>query len=345
MNITEANEDKRFSSQWVNLAMEQLGAKVLYATNDFFAEKENLIKPGRGIYMEERYTERGKWMDGWESRRKRTQGHDYCIVRLGLTGIIRGIDIDTNHFLGNHPPYASVEACYSESDATDSSDWVEIIPRSFLSPGTQNLFQTHVRFPFNHVRLNIYPDGGIARLKVYGDVHVDPANLEKKEEIDLAALVNGGKVLGTNDMFFSSSDNLILPGRGVNMGDGWETRRRRIPGNDWLIVKLASEGVINRAVIDTLHFKGNFPDECSLDGVRIIPEGGINQQRMPPRYSIVMNLENIPWTPLMHKVPLEADREHVFEDEILNIGPITHVRLNIFPDGGVGRLRLFGVPQ
>ena len=341
---SDSTEDKRFSSQWVNLAMEQLGAKVLYATDDFFAKKENLIKPGRGVYIEDKYTDQGKWMDGWESRRKRSQGYDYCIIKLGLMGIIRGIDIDTNHFLGNHPPYASVDACYSESEPDESSNWMEIVPKSFLSPGSQNLFQTHMRSPFNYVRLNIYPDGGIARLKVYGDVHIDPTRLRGKGSIDLAALINGGKVLGSNDMFFSSCDNLILPGRGINMGDGWETRRRRLPGNDWLIIKLACEGIIERAVIDTLHFKGNYPDGCSLEGVRIPIDKPSEDRRMPPRYPIIMNLEDLEWTTLMPRVPLVADYEHEFQKEILDIGPLTHVRLSIYPDGGIGRLRLFGKP-
>ena len=334
MNDSNSSEDTRFSSQWVNLSLEQLGARVLFASDDFFAEKENLLKPGRGVFIPDKYTERGKWMDGWESRRKRVAGHDHCIVRLGLAGVLKGLDIDTNHFLGNHPPFASVEACYSEKDATDSSDWVEILPKSFLGPGMQNLFQIHDQRPFNHLRLHIYPDGGVARLKAYGEVHVDPDHFSKGGEFDLAAMVNGGRVLACNDMFFSSRDNLIIPGRGINMGDGWETRRRRIPGNDWLILKLGKEGVVQRAVVDTLHFKRNFPDGCSLEAARVNPdeeEGLI--------------LENLDWTPLLSRVPLQADREHEFSGELLDIGPVTHIRLSIYPDGGIGRLRLFGMPS
>jgi allantoicase len=333
MSLNNQNQsDDRFSSRWVNLADESLGAKVLDTTDDFFAEKENLIKPGRGIFIPDKYTENGKWMDGWESRRKRTSGHDFITLRLGLPGVLRGIDIDTNHFLGNHPPEASIEACFCSGDPDENSDWTEVLPRSSLGPGMQNLFQIHSKNPVSHLRLHIFPDGGVARLKVYGEVFVDWSKMDLTKEMDLAGLQNGGKALGCNDMFFSSRDNLIKPGKGINMGDGWETRRRREPGNDWLILALGRKGILRKILVDTAYFKGNFPESCSLDAALI--------HEADPKLA----LEEISWQPLLSRVKLGADREHHFESEVISFGPVTHLRLNIFPDGGISRLRCLGTP-
>src|SRR5215213_7455393 len=254
-------------TQLTDLAAEKLGGKVLFATDDFFAEKENLIKPGRGIFIADKYTDRGKWMDGWESRRKRTPGHDWCVVQLATTGRIKGFDIDTNFFLGNHPPFASIEAVLLEENKkienwNDASiEWKEILPRSPLDPGSQNFYECSKDEVFSHIRLHIYPDGGVARLKVYGEVHKDWSTVDHEKQIDLAAAINGGKAIACNDMFFSAMNNLVMPGRGVNMGDGWETKRNRTPGNrDWVIVKLARPCSIERIIVDTHHFKGNYPD-------------------------------------------------------------------------------------
>ena len=317
----------------IDLAAERLGGKVLYATDDFFAEKENLIKPGRGIFIPDKYTDRGKWMDGWESRRKRVSGHDWCIIQLAVPGKIKGFDIDTNHFLGNHPPFASVEAAYLkelstfEKLSTLNIEWTEILPKSPLNPGSQHLFEINSDKIWTHLKLNIYPDGGVARFRVYGEVF---KLLKKGEIIDLAAAINGGKSLHCNDMFFSKMENLIMPGRGVNMGDGWETKRNRTPNNrDWVILKLTTAGFINKVLVDTCHFKGNYPDRCSLEGC-FVEEGEI------------FDTEKTTWKEILPISKLQADHEHYFEKEIKNPGPFTHVRLNIFPDGGVSRLRLFG---
>ncbi|MEO6723583.1 MAG: allantoicase, partial [Ferruginibacter sp.] len=227
-------------TQLTDLAAEKLGAKALLCSDDFFAEKENLLKPGRGIFIPEKYTDRGKWMDGWESRRKREPGNDWCIIQLATPGKIFGVDIDTNHFLGNHPPFASVDAFNIKDADTDDYEqlkWIEILPKSALQPGSQNLFEITDQNVYTHLRLNIYPDGGVARFKVYGEVVKNWAAVGENDAVDLAAAENGGKAILCNDMFFSHMDNLIMPGRGVNMGDGWETKRNRNPGNkDWVIV-------------------------------------------------------------------------------------------------------------
>lgn len=327
--MKDTSQNNSLSNRFVNLADEKLGTKVLSATDEFFAEKENLIKQGRGIFIADKYTDRGKWMDGWESRRKRTPGNDHCVVRLGAPGMICGFDIDTNFFLGNHPPFASVEACELQNGDPDSkTQWVEILPKSPLNPGSQNLFEISKTKRFTHIRLQIYPDGGVARFRVYGHVSVDWNAFPPNELIDLASVKNGGQVLVCNDMFFSSKDNLIMPGRGVNMGDGWETKRKRGPGFDWCVVALGHKGRIKKVEIDTAHFKGNYPDRFSMDA--LVGESA----------SILANPEKSPWKPLLPETKLQADHQHHYQ---VDGDPCTHVKLNIFPDGGVSRLRLWGV--
>lgn len=317
-----------------DLAAERLGGKALSCSDDFFAEKENLLKPGRGIFIADKYTDRGKWMDGWESRRKRVPGHDWCIIQLATSGKIHGVDIDTNHFLGNHPPFASIEACNLNASNADieKAEWKEILPKSPLQPGSQNLYEIADKNIYTHLRLNIYPDGGVARLKVYGEVYKDWSLVNESEVIDLAAATNGAKSVLCNDMFFSHMDNLIMPGRGVNMGDGWETKRNRTPNNrDWVMVRLAHKGVIDKILVDTCHFKGNYPDSCLIEGCNI-------SQADEPK----LNTGEIKWTTILPQTKLSADHEHVYEKEIVNKDIFTHVRLTIFPDGGISRMRLWG---
>ena len=334
--VTEIIKPPPAFAQVIDLAAEKLGGKVLYATDDFFAEKENLIKSTRGIFIADKYTDRGKWMDGWESRRKRIEGHDWCVIRLATTGKIKGFDIDTNFFLGNHPPFASIEAVNIDDisaieDWTDISIcWEEILPTSHLDPGSQNFYESNSDKIYSHIRLHIYPDGGVARLKVYGEVYKDWTKIGPGEEIDLTAAINGGKALLCNDMFFSSMNNLIMPGRGINMGDGWETKRNRAPGNcDWVILKLAKQGYIERIIVDTHYFKGNYPDSCSIETCL-----------SDNNYEVMNN--KVQWRLILPPQKLMADNEHEFQKEIIHTGKSSHVRLNIFPDGGVSRLRIFG---
>ena len=322
-------------TSYTDLAAERLGGKALICTDDFFAEKENLLKPGRGIFIPDKYTDRGKWMDGWESRRKRTPGHDWCIIKLATSGIIHGVDIDTNYFLGNHPPFASIEAAYVEDKELlnpETINWKIIVEKSALQPGSQNLFSVNDKDIFTHLRLNIFPDGGVARLKVYGQVFRDWKKVKADEEIDLASALNGAHSVSCNDMFFSHMQNLIMPGRGINMGDGWETKRNRTPNNrDWVIVKLAHRGNINRATVDTCHFKGNYPDSCMVEGCDVRPEEEFNLSHADTKWNIILPQSK-----------LQADSEHHYNKEIINHGPFTHVKLTIFPDGGISRMRLYG---
>ena len=323
----------------IDLAAEKLGGKALLCSDDFFAEKENLLKPGRGIFIADKYTDRGKWMDGWESRRKREPGHDWCIIQLATPGKIYGMDIDTNHFLGNHPPFASVEAFNIKDADTDDYEqlkWTEILPKSPLQPGSQNLYAIEDHEVYTHLRLNIFPDGGVARFKVYGEVVKNWNAVGDEDEVDLAAAENGGKAMLSNDMFFSHMDNLIMPGRGVNMGDGWETRRSRIPGNsDWVIVRLAHPGVINKVLIDTAHYKGNYPDSCTVHGCYLQSDEEVD-----------FTGTSITWVEILPQVKLLPDEEQLFEGDAVRVhAPVTHVRLTIYPDGGISRMRLFGKPE
>jgi allantoicase len=324
----------------VDLASQRVGGVALLANDEFFAEKENLLKPGRGVFIADKYTDRGKWMDGWETRRRRTPGHDWCVVQLGLRGIIKQVDIDTNHFLGNHPPFASLDAvCLtngfpSEADAVEGGSWTPVLSQSPLEPGSQNLFAITSDQTWTHVRLNIIPDGGVARLRIYGTVVPDWSKLKPGELIDLAAVENGGVSLACSDMFFSSMNNLIMPGRSENMGDGWETKRRRGPGYDWIILKLGLPGAIRKIEVDTNHFKGNYPDTCSIEGCAA-PGASMDE----------LNGPETSWGQILPMTKLQAHTRHFFEKELSPIENCSHLRLNIYPDGGVSRLRVWGTPS
>jgi allantoicase len=320
----------------IDLASARLGGTTLEASDDFFAGKENLLQAGRGVFIVDKYTENGKWMDGWESRRKRTVGHDWCLIKLGCPGVIAGFDVDTNHFLGNYPEHASIEACHMtgnpSTEQLKQAQWTELVPISPLDGGSQNLFPCSDTRTWTHLRLNIYPDGGVARFRVHGTVRPDRSALHVHELIDLAAVQNGGVALLCNDMFFSHRNNLLMPGRSANMGDGWETRRRRAPGNDWLILRLGAPGTIRKVEVDTNHFKGNFPESCSLEACSIA--GDVPDEFLTSRA--------IDWKTLLPRTKLQAHTQHEFATELQETGMITHVRLSIYPDGGISRLRLFG---
>lgn len=326
-----------------DLASERFGGRALEANDEFFGSKENLLKDSKPVFIEGRYTNRGKWMDGWETRRRRAPGYDWCVIRLGLPGILRGVVVDTSFFRGNYPEQFSLEACalggsppyMAEKNRLKAADtpWIEVLPQTPLRGDTLNRFPVDHPGRFTHLRLKIYPDGGIARLRVHGEAVPDEERIRRKE-IDLAAIENGGRVVASSDQFFSEPLHLLMPGRAKNMSDGWETRRRRGPGHDWVILRLGVPGTIRRVDVDTSFFKGNFPESCSLEGCRV--EGAMAED--PPANSAV-------WKRILERIPLRANRRHFFRENIQEIGPVTHVRFNIFPDGGVSRLRLYGSPE
>ncbi|WP_257450086.1 allantoicase [Archangium lipolyticum] len=335
MNAPEEGKVRVAFAELIDLAAEKVGGRALYANDEFFAPKENLLKPGRGVFIPDKYTEFGKWMDGWETRRKRVPGHDFCIIQLGLPGVIRGVNVDTNHFIGNFPEYASVDGLEIQGQPSGESlvdaAWTEIVPKTKLAGGTQNYLPVASERRWTHLRLHIYPDGGVARLRVHGVVTPDLAKLRSGELVDLAAAENGGLVVTCNDAFFGPKDNLILPGRASTMGEGWETRRKRVPGFDWIVVKLAAPGTVHRVEVDTNHFKGNFPDMCSLEGCTLKED-----------ILDFANAKDIAWQEILPRTKLQAHHRHFFETELRAAGPFTHVRLNIFPDGGISRLRVHG---
>jgi allantoicase len=322
-------------SELPDLAAERFGGAVVVANDEFFAPKESLIKASAPEWRDGVYTERGKWMDGWETRRRRSPGHDWAIIRLGLPGIVRGVVIDTSYFTGNFPERASIDACTVEGMpstdwlAGDDIPWQSLLAETVLTGNTRNSFSVgSTRGRVTHVRLNIFPDGGVARLRVHGDVVPDERVFRDGHEVDLAAIENGGFVVSCSDMHYGHRQNLIMPGRSTHMGDGWETRRRRGPGHDWSIVRLARRGAIERIELDTDHFKGNAPGRCMVECCDVGD-------------SPVFNAESAAWNVLVPETPLEPHARHRFDD-LASHAAATHVRLNIYPDGGVARLRLFG---
>jgi len=322
-----------------DLVSERLGGRVLAANDDFFGPKENLLKAAKPVFLEHKYTRRGKWMDGWETRRRRTPGHDWCIIRLGLPGVVRGIIVDTTFFRGNAPESFSIQGCALDVRGSVPSairklmsaatPWTELVAHSPVSGDTRNSFSVDCPQRITHLRLNIFPDGGVARLRVHGEV-VPDARISRSSSraIDLASISNGGQIAAASDEFFGAPLHLLMPGKAKNMGDGWETRRRRGPGFDWVIVKLGVPGTIERIEVDTAHFKGNFPESCSLEAC----------------YSESDDLSNTRWQELLPQKRLKAHARHIFRPVARLDDAVSHVRFNIYPDGGVGRLRIFGCP-
>lgn len=315
----------------IDLAQPRLGGQVVFATDDFFADKSRLIDPAEPVFIVGKYDDNGKWMDGWESRRKRVPGHDWAIVRLGAPGRIAGFEIDTRHFTGNYPPKASVDGCYCSQDLPpEDTAWTPILNVLDLQGDSRRLVAAQAEGVWTHVRLNIFPDGGVARLRVYGRIEVDWDAIGDRR-VDLLAMENGGRGLLANNEHYGRTENLTAPGRGKDMGDGWETRRRREPGNDWAVLELGHPGRIEEILVDTRHFKGNYPDRCMI-------------QASADDSGAVEGLEarSAAWPVLLPEVKLSADSEHRFEIAGAGAAPARFVRLNIYPDGGVSRLRLWG---
>ena len=311
-----------------DLASRRLGGGVVAANDELFAAADNLVTAEPPVFSPHTFGTKGQVYDGWETRRSRTPGHDWAVVRLGTPGVVRGVVVDTAFFTGNYPPYASVEGCrlsgYPDVVALSAADWVPLVPRSPLAGDTANAFEALPAGRVTHVRLNIFPDGGVARLRVHGEVVPDPTRFPDGW-LDLAALENGGQVVACSDMFYGSPHQLVEPGLARTMGDGWETRRRRDDGNDWVLVRLAAPGIVRLAELDTTHFKGNAPGAASLRGV----DSRVSDVDDPAA-----------WFELLPRTDLRPDTRHRFVVE--DAPPATHVRLDAFPDGGMARLRLHG---
>ncbi|MFL6100067.1 MAG: allantoicase [Actinomycetales bacterium] len=316
-----------------DLAVRSLGGSVVWANDEAFAERENLIKPEPPTHDTSTFGHKGKVYDGWETRRRREPGYDEALIRLGAPGTIHGVVVDTAFFKGNYPPEVSVDAASfpgypTVAELRESDAWTPIVPRSKAEGHTENVYETTPGRRWTHVRLRMFPDGGIARLRVHGEAVPDPELLEAGA-VDLAALENGGRVVGCSNLFYSSPNNLISPGQARSMGEGWETARRRDDGNDWVTVRLAAAGLVRMAELDTSYFKGNAPGEASLSGFDALTHPGAGDIEDPDL-----------WFDLMPRRPLQPDTRHRFL--VKNAPRATHVRLDVFPDGGMARVRLWG---
>ncbi|NNH37854.1 allantoicase [Acinetobacter terrae] len=315
--------------QLTNLADDRIGAEIIDCSDDFFAEAKRMLQFNPPVFVEDKFDEHGKWMDGWETRRKRHAGYDWAIIKLGVAGKIKALDIDTTFFTGNYPASAAVEACYAPDGELNDIEWKNILKNNLLGPSNHHIFNIDTEQVFTHIRLNIYPDGGVARFRVYGEVQIQVK--DGTQTLDLLALENGGRVIAYSDAHFGHPRNLINPGRGINMGDGWETKRRRAPGFDWCILALGQSGHIEKIDIDTAHFKGNFPAQVSIQAIYV--EDATDQQLIP---------QSMFWPFLLEAQDMQMDHIHTFVEEILKQEKISHIRINMIPDGGISRIRLWG---
>jgi len=320
-----------FLNGLIDLAQSRLGSKIVYKTDEFFAPAKRIINPWPPVFKEGVFDKRGKWMDGWETRRKRFKGHDYLILKLGKPGKIDKVDIDTSYFSGNQPSKISLQACFSTKNLPrKNSKWVTILKKKSIKANSHHFFNIKNKSTFTHVKLIIYPDGGIARLRIYGSMQTKKKF--GKKIINLTSVLNGATPIACNNEHFGRGENILAPGTGKNMGDGWETRRSRGKNFDWLILKCASVGKISKIQIDTHHFKGNYPDKCSLQAAylntKISDRDIVNSSRK--------------WKLLLNKVKLYAHKKHNFQNILMKNKKVNYIKINIFPDGGISRIRAFG---
>ena len=311
-----------------NLADARIGANIVSCSDEFFAEAARMLQSAPAQFIEGKYDDNGKWMDGWETRRKRESGYDWCIVRLGVTGIVSGFDIDTSFFTGNYPASASIEGCYAPDNQLEGISWTALLENSVLSPDQHHFFDCATQ-KVTHIRINIFPDGGIARLRVYGRVVLE--QVDTTRQMDLIGLKNGGRIVAFSDAHFGHPNNLLSPDRGLNMGDGWETKRRRAPGFDWCIIALGQSGFVEKIEVDTAFFKGNFPAFCSIQAAYV--ENATDAQLIP---------QSMFWPFLLEQQPLTMDHIHEYVAEVLQHQKVNYIRVNMIPDGGISRIRLWG---
>ncbi|RKP06765.1 allantoicase [Thamnocephalis sphaerospora] len=327
---------KQAFAQYIDLACRSQGGRIVDVSDEFFATADNLLAPGDAVSKPNTYTENGAWMDGWETRRH-NPNHDWVIIKLGFAGSIAGFDIDTGHFNGNQAPVAAIDACFVDEETLKQGGnidfpWEEILPKVDLGPAAKHFFLFDVPTGVcNFVRLRIFPDGGVGRLRVYGAVRPVWPLTAGKQLLDLAFVGNGGRVVACSDQHYTPASNLTLPGRGQNMGDGWETKRSRVASHcDWSIIRLGNAGRLEKCEIDTHHYKGNYPESVELDAC----------------YSILDDPSTDPecaWFQILPRQKMSAHQQHHFSLDLRD-RVFTHVRMTIYPDGGVMRLRVYGRP-
>ena len=314
----------------INLADPRIGSKIIFKTDDFFAAAHRILKTDIPVFKDGLFDKHGKWMDGWKPGR-RSKGYDYLVLKLGKPGKIFDIDIDTSHFNGNQPTHASLEGCFSRSKPNKKTKWTRLLGKKKLGPNKNHNFKSQNKSTFNYIRLNIFPDGGVARLRLYGKIEIDKKTINNKN-INLTSVLNGASIVGCNNEHFGRAENIIAPGKGKNMGDGWETRRSRGKNFDWLIIKFGKPGLIKKLEIDTHHFKGNYPDSCSIQTAIINKDLSNNL--------IVKNSKN--WKFILNKSKLSAHKKHVFKKFLIKRNKENYLKINIYPDGGISRIRAFG---
>jgi allantoicase len=336
--VTVARPSRQAFEELPDLASRALGAAVVWANDEFFAAKENLINPSPAVFTPATFTHRGQEYDGWETRRRRpgapgTAGttHDSAVIRLGSPGIVRGVVVDTAFFRGNYPPRCSIDAAWADGypspDELAAAPWTEIVPPHPLDGDTAHRIPVGVDGDdrrFSHVRLNMLPDGGIARLRVHADPVPDPDLLDGLT-VNLAALRDGARVSACSDMFYNRADKMLMPGEPADMGDGWENARRRDGGNDWVELALTAQGVIDVLDIDTTHYKGNAPHTAKVSAACLAPG---------------TTLRPTDWFELLPPTRLQPDTPHRYP--LRDPRPATHLRLDVYPDGGIARLRAWG---
>ena len=320
-----------FLNGLIDLAQSRLGSKIVFKTNEFFAPAKRIINPWPPIFKEGVFDKHGKWMDGWETKRKRGKGYDYLILKLGRPGRISKIDIDTSYFSGNQPTKVSLQACFSKKKLPNkNSKWTTILKKKPTKANSHHFFNVKNKSIFTHIKLNIYPDGGVARIRIYGSMKI-LKNFTGKV-LNLTSVLHGATPIACNNEHFGRAENILAPGMGKNMGDGWETRRSRGKNFDWLIIKCAAAGKINKIQIDTHHFKGNYPDKCSIQAAFI-------DKKISSR-AIVNSSKK--WKLLLNKVKLHAHQKHNFKNNLMKDKKVNYIKINIFPDGGISRIRVFG---
>jgi len=319
-----------FTNGLIDLAQPRLGTKVIYKTDDFFASANRIISPTEPVFKVGVFDKHGKWMDGWESRRKRTAGHDYIIIKLGKPGTIKKVDVDTSHFNGNQPAMISIEGANSNSNKINQLKWQPLLSKKKTKANSHHYFTVNSDKVFTHIKFNIFPDGGVARLRLYGSIA--KSSKLKNKKINLASLLDGSSVIACNNEHFGKAENILAPGKAKNMGDGWETRRRRGKGFDWLILNSLDGKEIDKIEISTHHFKGNFPSHCSLQAA-YLPNSKNSKQIVKSSNS---------WKYLLKDAKLSANKVHVFKNNLMKKDKINFIKINIFPDGGISRFRIYG---
>jgi allantoicase len=323
----------------INVASSDLGTRVIYSSDEFFADAERMLKPGEPVFIDGKFDDHGKWMDGWETRRRRDGKNDYCFIQLGQRSVIKGFDINTTHFTGNYPPGISILGCCISEDITgkdiaknvDQNLWFDLLKMSELEGDSNNIFSSSSEQEVTHLKVSIYPDGGIARFRAYGSICFDE-RLYDADNINIIAANSGARAVYANDEHFGNLQNILAEHEPLNMGDGWETRRRRKPGNDWGIIELPRPAIISGVVVDTKFFKGNYPDRFSISSECI---SDVEDDELIKQSKF--------WIDLINQQKLEMNKEHIFgKDSVEHQKPVTHIRIDIYPDGGIARLKLIG---